>query len=63
MEAFVSAIADTRALTTVARLSLLRTLDLVIGHSFPVEQKLCGANDSKLRVLSDLYIDIILIGD
>ena len=58
----VPAIADTGARTTVAGISLLRNLGLTIENLFPVEQKLCGANNSKLTILGGLFIEITLIG-
>ena len=57
-EARVQAIADTGARTTVAGLSLLHALGLTIEDLFPVEQKLCSANNSKLTILRGLFVEI-----
>ena len=59
-EADLPAIADTGARTTVAGSKLLTALGLTEKDLFPVRQKLCGANDSKLQILGGLFLQIKL---
>ena len=54
----VVAIADTGARTTVAGTALLSAMGLKEGQLFPVEQKLCGANNSRLSILGGLFLRI-----
>lgn len=52
------AIADTGARTTVCGTTLLHKLGLKVSDLIPVQQRLCGANKSPLRILGGLFLSI-----
>ena len=62
-EANLAAIADTGARTTVAGTKLLAALGLNVEDLFPVDQKLCGANNSRLHIWGGLFLHIKLSTD
>ena len=56
--AVLRAIADTGARTTVAGMSTVHALGLNKNDLFPVQQKLCGANNSQLSLLGGIFLTI-----
>ena len=57
-EAVLPAIADSGARTTVASTSLLNSLGIKREDLFPVRQKLCGANDSRLNIIGGVFLNV-----
>ena len=57
-EAVLPAIANSGARTTVASTSLLNSLGIKREDLFPVRQKLCGANDSRLDIIGGVFLNV-----
>ena len=57
----VPVIADTGARTTVAGKFRLRRLGLKEDDPFPVEQRLCRANNNKLKLIGGLLLNLMYI--
>jgi len=54
----IPAVADTGARTTVAGTALVTSLGLTVEDLFPVKQRLCGANNTSLKILGGLFLSI-----
>ena len=54
----LDSILDTGARTTVAGVELVERLGLNVSNLFQVEQKLCGADNTPLKILGGLFLNI-----